>query len=589
MIRRLFSLLALLFSLTAAAQNFLPPTLAFRPTLQALDGETLEVRFQIADGYYLYQDKFRFRADPENIQLGTPLVPRGKEKQDENFGRIEALYKEVLIRVPVVRDHAGTLNLKLDIPSQGCAEEGICYPPQQQVLSVELPDPATTPRAASPAAGDETSRIARLLHEAGFWLVIASFFGFGLLLSLTPCVLPMVPILSGMIVGAGGAGRSVSLARSFSLSLAYVLGMAVSYAAAGAAAGLSGTLLSTSLQNQWVLGSFALVFVVLAFSMFGFYTLQMPAFLQSRVSGVAQPGRGSLPGLALMGALSALIVGPCVAAPLAGALLYIGQTGNAVLGGSALFSMALGMGVPLLLVGLSAGTLLPRVGPWMESINKAFGFILLGTALWLVSPFLPLRLEMALWGILLLVPPVLMQSYLPLPKKGSTFGQRIRKLSGVLMMIASLLLLANAVSGGKEVDELVARFKHGSRQQKVLDQHLPFVTVRSLAEVDAHVKAAAQPVMLDFYADWCITCKQMERKTFADPAVKEALAGWTLLRADVTANSADDKALLARFKLYGPPGILFFDQEGAVNETQRVVGFQDSAAFLATLAAVRGN
>ena len=581
MIRRLFFLFALLLSLSAGAQSFLPPTLAFRPTAQALDAGTIEVRFQIASGYYLYQDKFRFRAEPESVQLGTPQIPRGKEKFDETFGRIEALYKEAVIRVPVVRQQAGTLSLTLHVTSQGCAEDGICYPPQQQTLALELPDPASTPPAAAASSGDESSRIARLLHEAGFWLVIASFFGFGLLLSLTPCVLPMVPILSGMIVGAGGKGVAVSLARSFSLSLAYVLGMAFSYAAVGAAAGLTGTLLSTALQNAWVVGSFALVFVVLAFAMFGFYTLQMPAFLQSRVSGVAQPGRGSLPALALMGALSALIVGPCVAAPLAGALLYIGQTGNAVLGGSALFAMALGMGVPLLAVGLSAGTLLPRVGPWMTSINQAFGFILLGTALWLLSPFLPLRVEMALWGLLLLAPAILMRSYLPLPKKGSTFGQRIRKLSGVLLMIASLLLLANAASGGKELDDLVARFTN--RPQKVLDQHLPFVTVSSLAEVEQHVKAAARPVMLDFYADWCITCKKMERKTFADPAIKAALDGWTLLRADVTSNSADDKALLARFKLYGPPGIIFFDKDGKEIESSRVVGFQDVEAFQATL------
>lgn len=584
MLRRLFLLLALLISLSATAQSFLPPTLAFRPTVQALDAEAVEVRFQIASGYYLYQDKFRFRAMPESVQLGAPQIPRGKEKFDETFGKIEALYKEAVIRIPVTRSSSGRLSLMLEITSQGCAEDGICYPPQQQTLAVELPDPATPPRAAAPSSSDETGRIARLLHESGFWLVIASFFGFGLLLSLTPCVLPMVPILSGMIVGAGGKGGAVPLARSFLLSLVYVLGMAATYALVGAAAGLTGTLLSTALQNPWVVGGFALIFVVLAFAMFGFYTLQMPAFLQSRVAGVAQPGRGSLPALALMGALSALIVGPCVAAPLAGALLYIGQTGNAALGGSALFVMALGMGVPLLAVGLSAGTLLPRVGPWMDAINQTFGFILLGTALWLLSPFLPLRLEMALWGFLLLAPAILMRAYLPLPKKGSTFGQRIRKLGGVLLMIASLLLLANAASGGKELDELVARFTN--RPQKVLDQHLPFVAVRSLAEVEQQVKTAARPVMLDFYADWCVTCKKMERKTFADPAIKAALDGWLLLRADVTGHSADDKALLARFKLYGPPGIIFFDKNGKEIESSRVVGFQDVETFQATLSAL---
>ena len=582
MIQRLFFLCSLFFTLSVSAQNFLPPGLAFRPTAQAIDAENVEVRFQIASGYYLYQNRFRFRAEPDSITLGAPRLPRGKEKIDETFGKVEVLYKEAVIHVPVVRHGSGgVIRLKLDVSSQGCAEDGICYPPQQQLLDVELPDPAT----ATPASGDETGRIARFLHESGFWLIIATFFGFGLLLSLTPCVLPMVPILSGMIVGAGRKEGGVSPSRGFLLSLAYVLGMAVSYAAAGAAAGLTGTLLSTAMQNPWVVGSFALIFVVLALAMFGFYSVQMPACLQSRLSGMAKPGGGSLPGLALMGALSALIVGPCVAAPLAGALLYIGQSGNAVLGGCALFSMALGMGMPLLAVGLSAGSLLPRVGPWMGAINQAFGFILLGTALWLLSPFLSVRLEMALWGLLLLGPPVLMGSWRPLPKKGSSFGQRVRKLAGVPMMIASLLLLANAISGGKELDDLVARFT--TRPQKVLDLHLPFVTVRTLAEVEAQVKAAGRPVMLDFYADWCITCKKMERKTFADPAIKAALDGCLLLRADVTANSDDDKALLTRFKLYGPPGIIFFDRDGKENESVRVVGFQDVATFQATLAGIR--
>ena len=367
MIRYLLLSLALLSPL-ASATDFLPPSMAFRPTAEAIDGQTIEVRFAIADGYYLYRDKFRFaaKAAGQTLRLGKPVLPQGKRKVDETFGEVEVYFNEALIRLPIIRSDTESLPISLEVTSQGCAEEGICYPPHQQPLSLVLPalDTTSSPATTAEITGNESGRIAQLLRHASFWLIIASFFGFGLLLSLTPCILPMIPILSGIIVSAGRDGHGVSHARGFFLSLAYVLGMATSYAAAGAAAGLTGTLLSTALQNPWVLGSFALLFVVLAFSMFGFYELQLPGFLQSKVSEEAAHFKGgSFPGLVLMGALSALIVGPCVAAPLAGALLYIGQTGNALLGGLALFCMALGMGVPLLAVGLSAGTLLPRSGP----------------------------------------------------------------------------------------------------------------------------------------------------------------------------------------------------------------------------------
>ena len=585
MLRRFAFILAVLAAFVGPvlAADFLHPEQAFRPSARPLDGETLEIRFDIAPGYYLYRDKFRFALEPDFLQIGTPQIPKGKEKNDETFGKVEVFYKQVSIRVPVQRNMSGILPLTLKITSQGCAEDGICYPPQQQKLTVSLPDPATTPRAAEIKGNDESGRIAQLLRQADFWLVISSFFGFGLLLSLTPCVLPMLPILSGIIVNAGRQGHGISHGRGFALSLAYVLGMAATYAIAGIAAALTGTLLSTAFQTPWAIGGFALVFVALAFSMFGFYDLQLPAFLQSKVSEEALHfRRGSLPALAGMGAVSALIVGPCVAAPLAGALLYIGQTGDAVLGGTALFTMALGMGVPLLLVGISAGTLLPKAGPWMESVKKAFGFILLGTALWLVSPYLPPALETGGWGLLMVAAAIMMRAWRPLPKTGVTGPQRVLKFLGVALLIAGALQLTSAISGGKSLPELAASFS-GDRQRGV-SKHLPFESVRSIADLDQRVQTSGKPVLLDFYADWCITCKEMERKTFADPRVQQALAGWTLLRADVTANAADDKALLARFSLYGPPGIIFFDKTGQENTTTRVVGFQKADEFLATLA-----
>lgn len=577
--RRLLPCLILLgLALPVAAQEFLDPLVAFKPEARALDDKTVEVRYSIAKGYYLYRDKFRFAA--EGATLGTPVFPAGKQKHDDNFGDVEVYYKSVVIRLPLSANQSGPITLK--VTAQGCADAGVCYPPQEQKLSVTLPAPGSTPAAVPDAAGDESGHIAGLLQNAGFWLAVSTFFGFGLLLALTPCVFPMIPILSGIIVGQG---HHVSRSKSFLLSLAYVLGMAVTYAALGVAAGLTGTLLSAALQNPWVLGAFAAVFVVLSFSMFGFYELQLPSFLQSKLSEEASHLHGGhLAAVFAMGALSAVIVGPCVAAPLAGALLYIGQSGDAVLGGAALFAMALGMGVPLLLVGLSATTLLPRSGPWMEAVKKAFGVILLGTALWLVSPVLPAALVMAGWALLLIVPAVFMHALDPLPATAKGW-QRFWKGIGIVMLLAGAALVVGLAAGSRDPLQplkgvVAANAAAGGGAEAPA---LPFVRVKSVADLETRVKAAGKPVMLDFYADWCVSCKEMERFTFADPKVRAKLAGFTLLQADVTANSEDDKALLQRFKLFGPPGIIFFDAAGQEIAGLRVVGFQEATPFLQVL------
>jgi thioredoxin:protein disulfide reductase len=580
MTMRLFLFLfSFLFSLVHA-QEFLDPAVAFKPSVKALDGQTIELSYEIAKGYYLYRNAFRVVVDGEGTTLGALQIPKGKEKDDENFGKVEVYYKSVAIRVPVERAVSGVLPLKLKVTSQGCADAGVCYPPQTQAVSLELPDPASTPsiNAAPAGEGDESGRIAAALKDAGFWANLAFFFLAGLGLSLTPCVFPMIPILSGIIAGQG---HKVTRGRGFALAMAYVLGMAFTYSAAGIAAGLTGTLLAAALQSPWVLGGFALVFVVLSCSMFGFYELQLPTSLQSKLSdeaGHLQGGRGI--GVFLMGALSALIVGPCVAAPLAGALLYIGQTGDAVFGGAALFVMALGMGVPLIIVGLSAGTLLPKAGAWMDAVKKAFGVLLLATAVWLISPVIPAVAQMLAWAALLIIPAIYLHALDPLPPHAKGW-QRFWKGIGIVMLLTGAALLIGALAGGRDPLQPLA----GLRGQAMAaeSKKLPFEPVASVAELDAKVLAAGQPVMLDFYADWCVSCKEMERFTFADPAVQAKLAGFKLLKADVTANSADDKALLARFGLFGPPGILFFDKSGKEIKTVRVVGFQDAATFMQAL------
>ena len=593
---------ASLASLAQAAEP-LDPEKAYRFSARALDEKTIEARWDIEPDYYMYREKIAFRA--AGAKLGEADLPKGKEKEDEFFGKVQTYRGALVIRIPVI-EGSGTLVLKAD--SQGCWDEGICYPPQTQEAKVTLaaisstPGGISTPAASSNApadavppaltfgsapgatspddagnAGDESGRIAQLLKGSGFWVAIASFFGFGLLLSLTPCVFPMIPILSGIIVNHGHA---VSHTRAFVLSLAYVLGMAITYAAVGVAAGFSGTLLSAALQNVWVLGGFALVFVVLSLSMFGFYELQLPTALQSKLSDTANHQGGSLPAIALMGALSALIVGPCVAAPLAGALLYIAQTKDAVLGGAALFTMALGMGLPLLAVGVFSRSLLPKAGPWMEAVKKFFGVVLLATALWLVSPVLPSWALMLGWAALLIVPAIFLRALDPLPPHAKN-GQRFWKGVGLLMLLGGTAMLAGLLGGSRDPLQPLD-FLRSTRA--AANAHAPtFERIKSNAELDARLSAATKPVILDFYADWCVSCKEMEKFTFADPAVAAKMQQFTLLQADVTANNADDKALLKRFGLFGPPGIIFFDKSGQETAGLRVVGYQPAPQFLTVL------
>ncbi len=577
MIRRLLLLLSLCLPLSAlAAEELLEVDQAFRLSARTVDAGTLEIRYDIARGYYMYRDKFQFALEPAAAKAGTPQFPPGKIKQDEFFGDVETYRKEVVIRLPFAAPE-GLDTVTLKATSQGCADIGVCYPPNPQTLQVSLAPTGSTAAAAARTAGgaveDESSQLARLLKNAGFWLILTTFFGAGILLALTPCVFPMYPILSGIIVGHG---HKITKGRALVLSLAYVLGMAVAYAAAGVAAGLSGSMLSAALQNVWVLGGFALVFVVLSLSMFGFYELQLPAFLQSKLSEESGHIKGgSLHGVAAMGALSALIVGPCVAAPLAGALLYIAQTRDAVLGGAALFAMALGKGVPLVIVGVSTRSLLPHTGPWMDSVKKFFGVLLLGLAIWLVSPVLPAWAHLGAWGALAIGSAMFLRAIDPLPPHAHGWA-RFWKGIGMVLLLVGASLVVGAVGGSRDPLAPLGFLRSAGAPA----EHVAFERVKTLAELDARLAAADRPVMLDFYADWCVSCKEMEKYTFSDAKVAAQMRRMTLLQADVTANSDADKALLKRFNLFGPPGIVFFDRQGKERQGLRVVGYQPAEQFI---------
>jgi thiol:disulfide interchange protein DsbD len=565
----------------AAEPELLEPEKAFAFSARVLGPDAVEVRYVIAKGYYLYRDKFRFTMEPASASQGEPRLPAGKIKKDEFFGEVAVFRDEVRITVPVAPGgHDG--RIVLTAVSQGCADVGVCYVPVEQKAELRLPagNGGGAPAAGVPGRLGEDALIAQLFHGEA-WLLIVSFFGFGLLLSFTPCVLPMVPILSGIIVGRG---HQMTRMHGLLLSAAYVLGMAITYAMAGVAAGMSGALLSAALQNPWVLGAFAMVFVVLALSMFGFYELQLPSALQSKLAGASgQMHSGHFFGVFVMGMLSALIIGPCVAAPLAGALLYISQSGDGLLGGTALFAMALGMGVPLLAVGASAGALIPKAGPWMESVKRFFGVLLLAVAIYLVSPVIPMAMQMMAWAALLILTGIYLRAIDPLPQGARGFA-RISKGVGIIALVAGMVYVIGALSGSRDVLQPLSGLRGVSPGGNPAAPAVAFQRVGSVAELDAAVAAAkGKTVMLDFYADWCVSCKEMERYTFTDPAVQSRLAGMVKLQADVTTGSVEHQALLKRFRLFGPPGIIFFDSAGNEIQGLRVIGFQSADKFSAVL------
>ena len=653
----------------ADADGFLDPEKAFVLKADMQGSDVIALRFKIADGYYMYRERFSFTFDTDQFKVGQVKFPQGKIKFDPTFNKeMELYFQDVTIELNIVQEQESQSldTVELIVNGQGCATAGLCYPPMDFNVRLNRTEDGKGWTIVSNKTGlfaklsdgqwrdilfgGNDLSLAGLLSSTGLLEIALLFFVLGILLALTPCVLPMVPILSVLLVGEQ---QHVSRSRGLLLSAAYVAGMSVVYTALGVAAGLSGAGLAAWLQTPWVLALFAMMLAVLALAMFDVFQFQMPASIQTRL--IVKNSHilgGRVAASSMMGALSALIVGPCVAAPLAGALLYISQTGDVLLGGMALFAMAWGMGVPLLLMGASAGKLMPRTGPWMEGVKKFFGLLLFATAWWMVTPVLPTWIQILGWAVLAMLGAMLLRTFDSLPQDAG-FGGVLRKTLGMMLVLLCAIWLVGIASGGRSLlqplshlavfssttnaqatqtpevgantqratalalssesslksgtnnasKQLLLAAGNTNGQDKQAEQRseslqtqqtqarhktiqigaLEFQRITSVAELDAILATAIKPVMLDFYADWCVSCKEMEAFTFVDTNVASRMGQLILLQADVTANNPDDRALLKRFKLFGPPGIVFFTKDGKERRDIRVVGFQDANRFSATL------
>ncbi len=559
--------------------GILEPDQAFRLSAKPVDRATVRFTWVVEQGYYLYRDKFSLVSLTDDVSIDkTALrIPPGKVKQDESFGEVEVNTGLIVVDAPLVPANDGISNALFRVGYQGCKEGSVCYPPQLKEIVVDLGQ--TLSAAVQPVSRAQLSvqdRITARLKQGSFVLNVLAFFAFGALLSLTPCVFPMIPILSGIIVGQSG---TVTGRRGFLLSLAYVLAMALTYSLLGVLAGTFQVNLQAASQNVWAISAFSLVFVILALSMFGYYELRMPAAIQTRLSSLSQPRQQTgLYSSAAMGAVSAIIVGPCVAPPLAGALLYISQTGYALLGGAALFSMGLGFGAPLLVIGASAGSLLPRVGAWMEKVKQGFGIIMLGVAIWFLERVIPGAVAMLLWALLVILAALLMGALDRTERTGKAF-----KAVGIAGLIYASTLIIGALSGSQDMLRPLAHLAG----KPAASSSLEFQRIKSAADLDRTLAAAAAAgkfVMLDFYADWCVTCIEMEHDTFTEPEVKRVLSDVILVQADVTRNDSEDQRLLERFQLFGPPAILFFGTDARELQEYRLIGYVKPEQFLQHLA-----
>ncbi len=614
----------------AAADGPLQVDEAFRLDVEPLEDGRVKLLWTIAPDYYLYRDRMEFSSTTQRSEVVRRVNAPALEKDDPLFGKVWVYHEFAEVDLQLASLTGATTDDTLAVTYQGCWEGGICYPPVTQDIEVAaiavlaaadadgsantkvdlakvaeplapagsaVAAPATTSYAASAVTSSLTStavlagpvseqdRFADLLRNASLTVTLGAFFLAGLALAFTPCVFPMIPIISSIIAGHG---TRMTTGRAFSLSLVYVLAVAATYTLAGVLAGLFGANIQAGFQNPWIVAIFAGIFVLLALSMFGFYELQLPASWQSRLTRASNRGKpGSLRGVALMGLLSALIVGPCMAAPLAGALIYIGQTGDPVLGGLGLFFLSLGMGVPLLLVGASAGKLLPRAGAWMTSVKAGFGVLMLLMAIWMLDRIIADQLTMALTAVVLVVSAVYMNALDRLPDVNGGW-HRLWKGVGLVLLVYGVALMVGLFAGSRS---LVYPLQGLSGGQSVAAQALPFQKVTSMAQLEPLLEQArrnAQPVMLDFFAEWCVSCYELEYVTFNDDGVRQALSGYQLIKVDVTANDEAAKVLNREYGVIGPPALLFYGADGTLLPQLTVVGVMGADDFVRHVARVPG-
>ena len=572
-------------------QAFLAVDDAFTFEILPQVNNVLPIRWRVAEGYFLYRYKFQFELkEAYGVTIGDVQLPAGKIKNDPYFGEVATLRDKFETKL-FLSGLTEATEVVLAFSYQGCADDGICYPPTNKQIKVNL-TPAKSmlkPVEQSQSYLSEHDSLAAALAENSIWLTLLTFFGLGLLLTFTPCVLPMIPILSSLIVGQE---ERASTRRAFAISLVYVLAMALTYTVAGVFVGLSGQNVQIWFQTPWVISIFVGLFVLLSLSMFGFYELQMPGFIQNRLTAASNRQRsGTFTGAAVMGFLSALIVGPCITAPLVAALIYIGQTGDALLGGSALFALSMGMGLPLLIIGTSAGKLLPKAGAWMDTIKAVFGVLMLVMAIWLLDRIVPALVTVSLTSILLIIASVYMGVLEPLPKENGGWRKLWKGAGVVLILYGSILFVAVMMGNPRFINPLASSAIFSAPSETSVSHELPFRQIKGLQglqQVLDEARENRQTVMLDFYADWCISCKEMEQFTLSNAGVKTALKNTIWLQADVAKNDDIDQALMKKYGIFGPPAILFFDENGLELSQARLFGFIEASEFIGHVSKIYG-
>jgi len=577
----LFSSMFLLITLIVHATP-LPAKEVFEVNVKKIDPNTFVINWQIKQGYFLYSKRIKLSQQPEsNVHLGTVRFPATLTKTDKQ-GRTYTVYRNQLsLPVGILGEKPGETLLNLNY--QGCADDGFCYPPEQRQIKLAIDNNLALSQVnlEEPTSKETTNQtepnneIAQIFANHNWAMILLIFFGFGILLSFTPCILPMVPVLSGIIVGHG---KDVTTRKAFFLSLSYVLSMSVTYAVVGAVVALLGSNLQVNMQSPWAISLFSLIFILLALSMFGFYEFKLPDSWQQKISGTNRNQRGGhYIGAAIMGCLSTLILSPCVTAPLIGVLTYIAQSKNVMLGSLTLFFLSLGMGTPLLLVGTSAGKWLPESGAWMEAVKAFFGILLIAVAIYLMSRILPANLIMMLWASLLIFSGIYTGALTHSPSNQEKFYQGI----GIILLGYGLLILIGSSMGSTNPLQPLVNLQAATMPTSQLTTINQTHTLSSLekAIADAHGK----PVMLDFYADWCASCKVMEATTFKDPRLQEALSHFAIIKIDVTANNTNDKEILSHFNVVAPPTFVFFNAQGELLNGLTLVGERSVNDFLNTI------